>query len=112
MFPRSAFLAGTALAAFATVPAFANDAMAVDADAGAVEAGGEAFGEAQDSSGLVDIVVTATKRETNLQETPIAIAVMSDEDLQKRQASSLLDLGDYANFNAPRTVGIEVTVAF
>ncbi|WRH75762.1 MAG: TonB-dependent receptor [Sphingobium sp.] len=94
MFPRSAFLAGTALAAFATVPAFANDAMAVDADAGAVEAGGEAFGEAQDSSGLVDIVVTATKRETNLQETPIAIAVMSDEDLQKRQASSLLDLGD------------------
>ena len=94
MFPKSAFLAGTALAAFATVPAFANDAMAVDADAGAVEAGGEAFGEAQDSSGLVDIVVTATKRETNLQETPIAIAVMSDEDLQKRQASSLLDLGD------------------
>ena len=94
MFPRSAFLAGTALAAFATVPAFANEAMAVDADAGAVEAGGEAFGEAQDSSGLVDIVVTATKRETNLQETPIAIAVMSDEDLQKRQASSLLDLGD------------------
>jgi iron complex outermembrane receptor protein len=94
MFPKSAFLAGTALAAFATVPAFANEAMAVDADAGAVEAGGEAFGEAQDSSGLVDIVVTATKRETNLQETPIAIAVMSDEDLQKRQASSLLDLGD------------------
>ncbi|MGC1468553.1 MAG: hypothetical protein WA793_04155 [Sphingorhabdus sp.] len=27
--------------------------------------------------GLIDIVVTATKRETNLQETPIAIAVMS-----------------------------------
>lgn len=94
MFPRSAFLAGTALAAFATVPAFASEAIAIDADAGAVEAGGEAYGDAQDSSGLVDIVVTATKRETNLQETPIAIAVMSDEDLQKRQASSLLDLGD------------------
>ncbi|MFN5632863.1 MAG: hypothetical protein ACK473_12740 [Sphingomonadales bacterium] len=86
--------------------------MAVDADAGAVDACGEAFGEGRDSSGLVDIVVTATKRETNLQETPIAIAVMSDEDLQKRQASSLLDLGDYANFNAPRTVGMEVTLAF
>ncbi|GAA3726411.1 outer membrane receptor protein involved in Fe transport [Sphingorhabdus rigui] len=48
----------------------------------------------QDNSGLVDIVVTATKRETNLQDTPIAIAVMSDEDLKKRQVQSLLDLAD------------------
>ncbi|MEY4869732.1 MAG: hypothetical protein RIS11_926 [Pseudomonadota bacterium] len=94
MFPRSAFLAGTALAAFATVPAFANEAIAVDANASVGEVVSEASEEAQGGSGLVDIVVTATKRETNLQETPIAIAVMSDEDLQKRQASSLLDLGD------------------
>lgn len=94
MFPRSAFLAGTALAAFATVPAFANEAIAVDANASVGEVVSEASEDAQGGSGLVDIVVTATKRETNLQETPIAIAVMSDEDLQKRQASSLLDLGD------------------
>ena len=39
-------------------------------------------------------MVTATKRETNLQDTPIAIAVMSDEDLKKRQVQSLLDLAD------------------
>lgn len=94
MFPKSAFLAGTALAAFATVPVFANETIAVDANTSVGEAGSEASEEAQGGSGLVDIVVTATKRETNLQETPIAIAVMSDEDLQKRQASSLLDLGD------------------
>lgn len=41
-----------------------------------------------------EIIVTATKRETNLQDTPISIAVMSNEDLKKRQVQSLLDLAD------------------
>lgn len=41
-----------------------------------------------------EIIVTATKKETNLQDTPISIAVMSDEDLKKRQVQSLLDLAD------------------
>jgi iron complex outermembrane recepter protein len=50
--------------------------------------------DAEASEGLVDIVVTATKRETNLQQTPIAIAVMGEEDLKKRQVQSLLDLAD------------------
>lgn len=43
-----------------------------------------------------EIVVTATKRETNLQDTPISIAVVSNEDLKKRQVQSLLDLSDGA----------------
>lgn len=43
-----------------------------------------------------EIIVTATKRETNLQDTPISIAVMSNEDLKKRQVQSLLDLSDGA----------------
>ena len=73
-----------AIAAFQTItPAFAAEAAAVDA-AAVDEA------DRQDNSGLIDIVVTATKRETNLQDTPIAIAVMSDEDLKK----SLLDIFD------------------
>jgi iron complex outermembrane receptor protein len=77
-----------AIAAFQTItPAFAAEAAAVDA-AAVDEA------DRQDNSGLIDIVVTATKRETNLQDTPIAIAVMSDEDLKKRQVQSLLDLAD------------------
>jgi len=42
----------------------------VDAEAAALDDAGS------DSTGLVEIVVTATKRETNLQDTPIAIAVM------------------------------------
>lgn len=60
----------------------------------AADAPADAAAESQDNSGLVDIVVTATKRETNLQQTPIAIAVMGDEDIKKRHVQSLLDLGD------------------
>ena len=49
-------------------PAFAAEEVVAEADATAAES----------DSGLVEIVVTATKRETKLQETPIAIAVMGD----------------------------------
>lgn len=55
---------------------------------------GEPQDSAQDSDGLTEIVVTATKRETNLQDTPISISVMSADDLKKRQVSSLIDLSD------------------
>jgi iron complex outermembrane recepter protein len=44
--------------------------------------------------GLGEIVVTATKRETNLQKTPISISVMSAETLKDRKVQSLLDLAD------------------
>ncbi len=73
-----------ALAAVLAAPTWAADAAA---DAEAADA-------STDTTGLTDIVVTATKRETNLQETPIAIAVMGDEDIKKRHVQSLLDLGD------------------
>jgi len=49
---------------------------------------------ADPSGGLGDIVVTATKRETNLQQTPIAISVLSEKALQDRHVQSLLDLAD------------------
>lgn len=39
-----------------------------------------------------EIVVTATKRETNLQETPIAIAVLDSEILANGHITSLLDI--------------------
>lgn len=50
----------------------------------------------QDSTGLTEIVVTATKRETNLQDTPISIAVMGNEEIKKRHVQSLIDLADGA----------------
>jgi iron complex outermembrane receptor protein len=50
----------------------------------------------EQATGLDDIVVTATKRETKLQETPIAISVLSTEALQDRHVQSLYDLADGA----------------
>ncbi len=55
-----------------------------------------AAGEDDGMVTIEEIVVTATKRETNLQDTPISIAVLSNEDLKKRQVQSLLDLSDGA----------------
>jgi iron complex outermembrane receptor protein len=43
---------------------------------------------------LDEIVVTATKRETNIQKTPIAISVVSEKSLEDRHVGSLLDLSD------------------
>ncbi|WP_242653530.1 TonB-dependent receptor [Sphingomonas jatrophae] len=50
--------------------------------------------EAPVADGLTDIVVTAQKRETNLQRTPIAINVLGSEDLINRHVLTLTDLGD------------------
>ena len=73
-------------------------------------------------AGLGDIVVTATKRETNLQKTPIAINVANTQALTDRHALSLIDLGDgsipslrVATFEARHsalTVGIRGIVPF
>lgn len=55
----------------------------------AADAAGDAAG-----SGLTEIVVTAQKRKENLQETPISISVMRNDDLVNRHVTSLVDLGD------------------
>jgi iron complex outermembrane recepter protein len=47
-----------------------------------------------DDGGLGEIVVTATKRETNLQRTPISISVLGAEAIKERKVQSLLDLAD------------------
>lgn len=48
------------------------------------------------TSTLDEVIVTATKRETNLQDTPIAISVVTTETLDDRHVQSLLDLFDGA----------------
>jgi iron complex outermembrane receptor protein len=83
---------------------------------------GAAKTASQEQAGLAEIVVTATKRETNLQKTPIAISVANTQALTDRHASSLLDLGDgsipslrVATFEARQsalTVGIRGIVPF
>ncbi len=82
---RSIVLAGSALGALLTAGAAqAADTAEATVDSAAVEAG----------SGLNDIVVSAQKRETNLQTTPISIAVVSSQDLQNRHVVSLESLAD------------------
>jgi iron complex outermembrane receptor protein len=51
---------------------------------------------AEAEAGLRDIVVTATKRETNLQRTPISINVINQEAIKDRHVQSLFDLSDGA----------------
>jgi len=102
-------LASAGLAA----PAFAQDAAAPAAAEGT---------SGTDTSGLTDIVVTATKRETNLQRTPIAISVIGADMVEKRHVQSLMDLADggvpslrVATFEARQsalTVGIRGIVPF
>ena len=66
--------------------------------AGSTAAGAAPTITAEDdqSGGLADIVVTAQKRKTNLQDTPIAISVLDDSALRNRHVQSLVDLQDGA----------------
>ncbi|OYY88624.1 MAG: TonB-dependent receptor [Sphingomonas sp. 28-66-16] len=118
-------LAGSALLAVTATPAFARPsapnapAAASPTDAPNAPAATEAPGG---DSGIGDIVVTATKRETNLQKTPIAIAVIDAKTLTDRHIQSLIDLADggvpslrIATFEARQsalTVGIRGIVPF
>ena len=72
-----------ALLAPACLPAAAH---AADAPA---DLSGEAAG-----GGLSEIIVTAEKRRTNLQETPISISVLGSDEITNRHVTSLVDLGD------------------
>nr|WP_295107307.1 TonB-dependent receptor [uncultured Caulobacter sp.] len=77
---------------------------------------------ADDGTALEQVVITATKRETNLQNTPIAVSVLSATAMADRHAESLISLMDgaipslrVATFEARQsalTVGIRGIVPF
>ena len=99
-------VAWTCLAVAMARPALAADAAA---DAGA-------------NATLAEVIVTATKVETNLQRTPIAISVVSGSALEAKHAESLISLQDgsipslrIATFEARQsalTIGIRGIVPF
>src|SRR4051812_27168985 len=98
-------LNGAALAVLSMTcarPAFAQDAppgaaaVASDAETGTPAEPASAEPAAPDNQGVGDIVVTATRRETNLQRTPLAISVVSTQALQDRHVQSLYDFADGA----------------
>ena len=45
-----------------------------------------------DSAGIEDVIVTATRRETNIMETPIAVSAVTQEELTKYGISNIKDL--------------------
>ena len=88
----------SALAAAASfvMPAHAQEAAGVQA----------AEPQAQNDTGVADIIVTATRRDSNLQTTPIAVSVMDSSLIQQ---SSPRDIGDLSvfvpNFSAATITG-------
>lgn len=120
---RYIFLATAALGALTSAtPVLAQSAtQTIVADDSAAQGPADGSTEPEQKQ-LDDIVVTATRRETNLQKTPIAINVVGAQDIQQRHIQSLLDLGDgsvpslrVATFEARQsalTVGIRGIVPF
>src|SRR4051794_38626871 len=91
----SAAIAQTTPPNAAVVPGSTNTPQQEETNSNAQAASENGPRAAQDSEqGLGAIIVTATKRETNLQRTPIAISVANTQALADRHADSLLDLGD------------------
>ncbi len=98
---RSAFRLSASIAALACLhysPAAlaADEAVAstVGSEAAPGDPGTDQATDGAEDHGLTEIVVTATKRETNLQKTPISISVMGAEMIAERKVQSLLDLAD------------------
>jgi iron complex outermembrane receptor protein len=81
---RSGLMLGGAI--FFAAPGVAAAADPAPADAAAAPA--------DDQQALGEIVVTATKRETNLQQTPISISVVNAAAVEDRHIQSLYDLSD------------------
>ncbi|CAM3226956.1 TonB-dependent receptor [Sphingomonas antarctica] len=82
------------IALLASAVLFSAPAFAADAPAAAAAPEAPAAAPADDGSQIQEIVVTATKRETNLQKTPISISVLGADTLKERRVQSLLDLQD------------------
>jgi len=85
------YFQSTALLGVLLAAALPGAAMAEDSTPAAASEAPEAP-EAYDGPGLREIVVTAQKRNTDLQKTPIAISVLSNEALTDRHIQSLVDL--------------------
>jgi iron complex outermembrane recepter protein len=84
---RHILAAGTALAAVLMISSAAD----AQADASAQPTAAPTTGTDQ----VQDIVVTATKRETSLQKTPIAISAFSQASLDRQQVKDVTGLADF-----------------
>lgn len=69
-----------------------------------------AFAQQENGGGseqLVEIVVTAQRREQNLQDTPVAVSAFGGQELQSRGVSSVQELGQVdSSLNIPAAAGV------
>ncbi|MEO5867267.1 MAG: TonB-dependent receptor [Sphingomonas sp.] len=94
---RLSLLVGSAMLAMIASPAFAGDKPADPAAKPAADASQPApptDQTAQPDNQLGDIIVTATRRETNLQSTPVSISVLNAQAITDRHVQSLFNLAD------------------
>ncbi len=84
-------VASSVLALLLATPALAADPVADPAKTTAPD-----DQKTTDDGALSEVIVTAQKRPESLQKTPIAISVLSSEDLANRHVQSLVDLQDGA----------------
>jgi iron complex outermembrane recepter protein len=75
---RKFVLLATASLIFVATPAFAQDA--------------QVPAEAEDTGGLEEIIVTAQKREQNLQNVPVSVTALSAEALANNRIADFTDL--------------------
>ena len=96
---RHSLAASTALAAVfvVTSPAFAQSGAAIQNTPSASDAGPTAAAQPADaqSGQIADIIVTATKRETTLEKTPIAISAFSQKQLDQYQVKDVTSLSQF-----------------
>ena len=78
MISRTLLVSASLVALVATTPAFAQDAASPAAEDEVLESN--------------DIIVTASKREATLQDTPIAVSVTTAEAIERAQVRDILDL--------------------
>ena len=95
LFRQARLLSGVALATLFASPAFAADTTPAATTAATPATDPTPADPAvEEQQGIQDVVVTATRRETNLQRTPIAISVVNAAAIKDRHVQSLYDLAD------------------
>ena len=83
-------LAGASILALISTPAMAQQATPGDPAAPTTTPGNDA--NLQDADQGNDIIVTASKRETTLQDTPIAVSVTTQATIEQAQVRDLIDI--------------------
>ncbi len=86
---RAILLAGAAVVPAAAIQA--QDTPAADAQA-EVDTDADAYADGEDMNTGNEIIVTATKREQTLQETPVAVSVTTADTIERAQIRDIADL--------------------